>query len=187
MSRHSFRLAALAAALLLFALPLRADDTAGDLVGRVRLSGKDPTDVAIVTSSGTYDLHWRSFFNTYVREVLFGQDGKTVKLHVQIEEPAEPGKPGRAYADGIYGRAKYAVDVVTDETEGEKTVQRVADHLKKGEVVILEYRFFQNLVKTDRGVEGWVKRYALDFGGFSDRPPAKPAKPTAGLVDGLGR
>jgi hypothetical protein len=190
MARRSFRVAALAAALLLFALPLRAGEGT-DLVGRVQLSGKDRTDVAIITSSGTYDLHWRIFLNTWVRPILFGQDGKTVKLHVEIEEPAAPGKNGRAYADGIYGRAKRPTDVVQDVTEGDKTVQRVADHLKPGEVVIVENRFIDLNVKTDRGVEGWVGRFALEYGGFSDNPrkpakPTQPAAPTDGLPDPLG-
>ena len=55
MARRSLRVAAFAAALTLFALPLRAE-TGRDLVGRVQLSGKDGTDVAIITSSGTYAM-----------------------------------------------------------------------------------------------------------------------------------
>lgn len=194
MARRSFRVAAVAAALALFAPALRAEDRT-DLVGRVRLVGPDKMDVALVTSSGTYDLRWRPLFNTWVRAILFGQDGSSVKLAVTIEEPAAPGKHGRAYAHSIYGRAKKPLDVIEYvDGEKDKTVGRVVDHLKEGEVVALDYRFLDNLVRTERGAVGWVKRYDLDFDGFTDRKPAKPSskpaapeRPTAGLIEGLGR
>jgi hypothetical protein len=191
MARRSLRVAAFAAALTLFALPLRAEEKGTDLVGRVQLSGKDGTDVAIITSSGTYDLHWQMFLNTWVRPILFGQDGQTVKLHVQIEQPAAPGKNGRAYADGIYGRAKRPTNVVADESDGDKPVERTVDHLKVGEVVIVQNRFIDLQVQTDRGNVGWVGRFALEYGGFSDNPqkaakPTQPAPPTGGLLDPLG-